>query len=84
MGNFRNHLQHITVIFNIDPIGDNQLRDGFGCFGVPGVYGYFQVSPVHGDSFLLRQSGRGKSAPVITDIIMGNAKNLNRFCLLFA
>ena len=83
MGDFRNHLQHIAVIFNVDAIGDDQLRDGFGRFGVLGVYGYFQVSPVHGGSFLLWQSGRGKRAPVITDYYNGECEKSQPFLPAF-
>ena len=75
VGNLRHQLQHIAVILDVDAVGDGHLRNRFCCLGVLGAYGYFQVSPVHGGSFLTR---------FVPSIIAGDVKNLNSLRELFA
>ena len=75
VGNLRHQLQHIAIILDVDAVGDGHLRNRFCCLGVLGAYGYFQVSPVHGGSFLTR---------FVPSIIAGDVKNLNSLRELFA
>ena len=75
VGNLRHQLQHIAIILDVDAVGDGHLRNRFCCLGILGAYGYFQVSPVHGGSFLTR---------FVPSIIAGDVKNLNSLRELFA